>query len=161
MVPVRSSLAGRFSRAAVFAGLASCTSNPPQRAESPPPPDEVALKQPPPAPPVDAKVSPGSIRGTVRDHAGNPVGYFALQLDRTRSVATDAQGNFAFDDVPPGRYQITMRPSDRPADNAEHHDVEVKAGAITRTEIRLPAPVVDPGPCCKPYGAPPARRRIV
>jgi hypothetical protein len=38
----------------------------------------------------------------------------------------------------------------------------VKAGEIVRVELQLPAPeVYDPGMPAKPYGAPPARRRIV
>src|SRR5262245_16947602 len=69
-------VAGRFSRAAVFAGLAGCyTSNPPPQYPPPPPPGD----QQPPPPPVDQQqqqpdqhfsqppVTGGTIQGVVTD----------------------------------------------------------------------------------------------
>ena len=164
-----SSLAGRFSRAAVFAGLASCyTTPPPQEVHQPPPPppDERRQEQPPPdpdqqyaKPPITAN---GAIRGTVRDDSGRLMPRFRLQLSGSRTTTTDANGVFTFDDLPPGRYQVEYGTPYGGRRGPEYTDAVVKAGEVSRVDIQLPPPPPpDRGPCCKPYGAPPARRRIV
>jgi len=165
-----SSLAGRFSRAAVFAGLASCyTTPPPQQIQQPPPPppDERRGEEPPPdqryaKPPAK---DTGAIGGTVRNYNGQPMAHFPLSLagsSGSQAARADANGVFRFDDLPPGRYQVAYNVSYHPRQGPGLVDVVVKAGEVSRVDIELPPPPPpDRGPCCKPYGAPPARRRVV
>ena len=56
-------------------------------------------------------------------------------------------------DIPSGgRFQAPQR----------QVQVELAAGADERVDFDVPLPQrIDHGPCCKPYGAPPARRRVV
>jgi hypothetical protein len=124
-----------------------------------PPPDEQNYAKPPDDT-TKAAVAPGGIEGTVRDHHGRPIPGFAVDLGG-QSVVTDARGRYRFANLPPGSHHLLVRTSNNPRHGPMHHLVEVKSGKVARADIKLPAPVVDRGPCCKPYGAPPARRRVV
>jgi len=104
------------------------------------------------------------VRGTLRDHRRLPVANLTLTL-AGRVVKTDAQGNFKFDEVPAGQQMIELQVSNNPRETPEYRLVEVVAGKVVRIVVALPPPPPPPppdrGPCCKPYGAPPARRRVV
>jgi hypothetical protein len=167
----------KLSRAAIFAGAAACyTSTPDAKQPPPPPPNEVA----PPAdthevPPPDTQtfaqpptVGTGRIRGIVR-RSGPPLANTVLvdlvPLDGTSgggTVETDRQGRFVFDKLQPGHYQLQLggHVSGREPPPSIHVDVADGSDQEVVLQLRSPPPV-DRGPCCKPYGAPPARRRVV
>jgi hypothetical protein len=178
--------AGRLSRAAVFAGLAACTSNPPphniqQQPPPPPPPDATTatvtntttFAQPPPdggqAQPRDGgqvqATGVGSIEGIVK-RRGRPASGEAVTLSPGgQRTVTDAKGHYAFTNLPPGNYSLLTTSYD---DNPHHppppaQPVTVRPDAAAHVDLTIyePVPDIDNGPCCKPYGAPPARRRVV
>ena len=62
---------------------------------------------------------------------------------------------------PPGSYQVVFEIANNPHQGPNATYVEVKADAIVQADGTIFPQPVDTGPCCKPYGAPPARRRIV
>lgn len=182
----------------MFAGatLAGCYTSTPDP-QSPPPPDdhrhghEVAVEAPPPPPPppVDAggfaqpppdastatqqPVASGSLFGRVtvgpngRPHARGIVRLFA-QGQKTRTTYTNADGEFVFEGVPEGVYELVV---DQPRPNHPRQSppppvfkkVQIAAGVRAEVDVAVQPPTVriDRGPCCKPYGAPPARRRVV
>jgi hypothetical protein len=185
-------VAGRFSRAAVFAGatLAGCSSSPaPQHAAPPPPPDDHAAVIVDAAPPADAAVQTFAapppdaaapavgtsiIRGTIRYTNAQPYAHRAVTLvgvgGSMRGVRTDAKGRYEIRDIPAGTYQVRL---ERDETNRGHQGppppptrAVVLADNQTETVDFTIAVYVEPvehdrGPCCKPYGAPPARRRVV
>jgi hypothetical protein len=169
---------GRLSRAAVFAGAAACGSSPPpqQHTPPPPPPDPVLAQQFATAPPPAEGTA--SVRGFVtRD--GYPLAGVTVHARRDDGTSVDAttgpKGEFAFVDIAPGRlslqldaddydpYRGSRRPQEGPPMMPED-TVMLDPGENERHDISLstpPPPAPDTGPCCKPYGAPPARRRVV
>jgi hypothetical protein len=170
---------GRLSRAAIFAGAAACGSAPPHHEVAPPPPpppDPVLVQQFATAPPpAEGKAS---IRGFVtRD--GQPlagVTIYATSDDGTSLTATTgSHGEYTFADVAPGRLTLKLddyvydpyRGSRRPQEGypmGPEEVVTLEPGENERHDLAIsspPPPVHDSGPCCKPYGAPPARRRVV
>lgn len=172
-------LVGRLSRAAVFAGATlagACYTNPPaqQSPPPPPPPDDTRQVQqqdaPPPPDGTFAKPPAGtsSIRGVVVDASGAPQMNVVVRLVGKvpeQTARTDANGNYAFANVEPGTYQLAVPD---PANGGQQvRTVTVQAGAVVTTNVQLSPPDWrqnrgrDNGPCCKPYGAPPARRRVV
>jgi hypothetical protein len=171
--PVHRSLVGRASRAAVFASaatLAGCYTSSTTQGPPPPPPDpNGGVYEPDPG---DARFAkpPQSDRGAISGVLKNPDGRtpaanHPITLhggNEHRDTTTDARGAYAFGDLPPGSYTITFQPSYHPRQAPAMAQVEVIAGTNTRVDFALhPVPPPDRGPCCKPYGAPPARRRIV
>jgi hypothetical protein len=169
---------GRMSRALIFAGAAACGSSTPapQHVDPPPPPDPVIVQQFATAPPpAEGKAS---IRGFVtRD--GSPLAGITVHARRDDGTLVDAttgtKGEFAFLDLEPGQWRLSLDPyqydpyagSRRPQEGPmmmPDQVVTLDAGENERSDIGLsspPPPVRDTGPCCKPYGAPPARRRVV
>jgi hypothetical protein len=114
---------------------------------------------------VDAQPSRGTIRGVIRNQeTGAPLPGLSLTIyvtDATPIYATsNAAGEYEFKNLPPGEYTIEYQGDD---DRSPPQGIRVKlgddVGALADVHVLLPAP--DRGPCCKPYGAPPARRRIV
>jgi len=89
--------------------------------------------------------------------------------DRQHETKTGAKGEYAFVDIEPGQWRLVADyevPRYRPQDYAPAPEsaVVLAPGANQRSDIGFftpPPPPPDTGPCCKPYGAPPARRRIV
>src|SRR5262245_60444069 len=76
--PATASIYGRFSRAAVFAGVAGCYVNPPPQQQPPPPPPPYEQGQQPPPPPPDNHFArppeaTGVIRGVLTDSNGAPI----------------------------------------------------------------------------------------
>jgi hypothetical protein len=181
-------IAGRLSRAAVFAGatLTACSSGPaPQHAE-PPPPDEhhaVNVDAAPPsdtavqvfaAPPPDAATPAGTaiVRGTIRFANAEPYAHRTVTLSGggvRRALRTDAKGQYEIRDLPAGNYTLTLERYEanqghQPPPPAPMRAVVLVDGKTEIVDVTLApyvAPAEDRGPCCKPYGAPPARRRVV
>jgi hypothetical protein len=181
---------GRLSRAAVFAGAAACytsapieqTTPPPpppppphetvEQVQGDPPPDDVAVDDPhqhqqqqfsqPPPPPPPPAVTPGHIAGKVvmGKHA-QAYRHVEVRGNGVHLTATtEPDGTFAIRDLPPGSYQVVVPPN-HPRHSPITQVVTITSGATSKITIAMPTPVPDRGPCCKPYGAPPARRRVV
>ncbi|HUS30591.1 MAG TPA: carboxypeptidase-like regulatory domain-containing protein [Kofleriaceae bacterium] len=167
---------GRLSRAAVFAGAAACYTSSPQQVQGPPPPpppDDTVQQAPPPddstfsqPPPGDRQpYSLGRIEGTVSARGpGLNIGgirVFVHGQNLNQDTTTDEGGRFRFEKLPPGTYTIELEGNGNPRSAPPRQVVTVIAdGAATVTLVYSPY-VPDRGPCCKPYGAPPARRRVV
>lgn len=173
----------RLSRAAVFAGAAACYTSPPapQGPPPPPPPDQTAtgettgggFAQPPPdggahggdtqtAPPIAG----GTIDGVARDGGmQQPIPHAMISLIGTgiqQVVNADEHGRFAFHGLPAGRYQIALQGQTRnPRQAPPTRVVTLVENGTEHIILNVPPYVPDRGPCCKPYGAPPARRRVV
>lgn len=162
---------GRLSRAAVFS-LAACSGGAQQtqvvQPPPPPPPSDAALPAdttqfatpPPDDQPATAEV--GVIEGAVVFGRSPGVG-LRVTLHGTgidRNTQTGPDGSFTFTDVPVGQYKVTLLPQ-HPSGSQQVRNVTVVAGMPVRVQYTIASPVPDRGPCCKPYGAPPARRRIV
>ncbi|MCX5746288.1 MAG: carboxypeptidase-like regulatory domain-containing protein [Proteobacteria bacterium] len=174
-------LAGRLSRAAIFAGatLASgCYVVPdPQYAPPPPPPppnDTQQVQQPPdPTPPPDdgtrtfaqPPAAAGSIRGVLRHADGRVAISVTIELHgagASTSTLTDGAGEYAFTNLVAGTYSLTY-PNDG-GGNPRMPPTGVRSVLATGTTAQLDLYMTAPqpertfdrsGPCCKPYGAPP------
>jgi hypothetical protein len=147
-------LLGRSSRAAVFASatLASACWTGSSSPRTTPIEQTASSDQP----------APDSIRGVTRDTRTNTpmAGVFVrVAGPAQRKTKSNSEGRFAFDQLPPGKYMLYYQ--------APHHRSELwmevvldgKAGQIVEVPIYFPSPYDNA--CCTPYGAPPARRRIV
>lgn len=108
----------------------------------------------------------GAIDGTVTDaRSGQPVAGATVTLDNELVVQTDNRGHYKFPGVAPGTHAIAVSTSG----NRNHGGgayatttVEVHASlARADVQLALPVPTFDPNNIPKPYGAPPARRRLV
>jgi hypothetical protein len=142
-----------MSRAAIFAGaitLAGCGEAAP-RYET-----------------VPTATTNGVIRGRVLTHDGDAAGnrYITLwgEVFRGRpgstgdalTTVTDDKGAFGFNDIPPGEYRMAV------AGKKKQRTVVVRAGKAVVLEVDLDEPPpIDTRHMAKPYGAPPARRRLV
>lgn len=152
-------LVGRLSRAAVFAGLTACWSgnDATQRQTPPPPPSDAAVAEVTPAD------SSASLSGVVTE-AGTqiPVANVTVELrDADGQVAatnTDDRGAYELTSVAPGDYQLVLKYSTYDAVGSTQQAVSVRE-VPGRVDIALP--ISHRAPVAKPYGAPPARRRIV
>ncbi|NVB79987.1 MAG: carboxypeptidase regulatory-like domain-containing protein [Kofleriaceae bacterium] len=164
--PPRSALVGRWSRAAIFAGATTLTAcytsstgatNTQIQNDTKTAPTKVAQ----PAP------GTGTVHGVVTDQNGALIPNMPVALaiagtwDSQQNTKTDARGEFVFADVPPGDYQVIYEMPSRPHEGPNLRDVKVEADKIVEANGRIYPHPVDTGPCCKPYGAPPARRRVV
>jgi hypothetical protein len=153
---------GRLSRAAVFAGAtlggACWTSSTP--AKTTPVEDRKVTPID-----VDTAVARGTIRGTVRDAAnGGPLAgvrvFLVQENGASQQGITDERGEYVFSGLEPANYVVRYQPNHlRQSPTEVSVTLEPEAGQRADLSVDLPAP--DPGPCCKPYGAPPARRRVV
>lgn len=147
---------GRLSRAAVFATAVGCHKS------APPPTQPSPTEQRPFAvAPADATAS---VRGVVTS-GGAPVSGITVTLAPLgapvrRQTRTDAQGVYVFEGVPEGRYRVSPETNRRrPSPSA---DLDLTANARLEQNFEIPvAEPVDHHHEAKPYGAPPARRRVV
>ena len=112
------------------------------------------------------ELAPGTIRGTLRNGAnGQPLPGFPVTLrsrdgQTTQQAMSDQYGAFVFTGLLPGEY-ILMHQPNNPRQSASEIQVTLSVDAGQRVDLPIYLPPPDTGPCCKPYGAPPARRRIV
>jgi hypothetical protein len=148
-----------------------------------PPPDEqrtISVDATPPAdgegqtfaaPPPDVAVpvaGTGIVRGRVTLGTGTPFRTRVHLYDRqggSHVVISDASGRYEFRNVIPGSYSVSAEGpgSGNPRPPDERRTITVSTDAVATADFDF-APLeepVDRGPCCKPYGAPPARRRVV
>lgn len=139
----------------------------------PPPPPDGGFAKPPDGGFAKPPVTSGGISGVVvGSTTGRPMSGMQVHAQRAgeqpQTTQTDAQGRYAFHGLPAGTYLVTIE-SLRPNNPRQspppptRGKVEVADGANARLDLTvvLYTEPVDRGPCCKPYGAPPARRRFV
>ncbi len=130
-----------------------------------------------PAPPADAAVAAvkpttghAKIYGTLRDSNGHaavgwPIRLFAggsefnFGADGTepRTTITNGKGAWAFTKLPAGDYTVVLEGAASPHSSPHGEPVTV----TDRQALRVDGQLSPPRPCCMPYGAPPARRRVV
>jgi hypothetical protein len=146
---------------------------------------------PPPAPPDPAIVqrfatapAPAEGKASVRGFVSRD-GYLLGNVTVTArsdqgelETTTGPHGEYTFEDIAPGNWTLELnadlydphRYSRRPQDSVPAIPIPativLSPGENRRYDLDIaspPPPVNEPdhGPCCKPYGAPPARRRIV
>lgn len=152
----------RLGRAAVFAGAtlagtACWTDKPAPRTT----PIEHSRR-------VDDKTSalaPGTIHGVIRDaRTGQPLPGFPVMLRSggavTQSTTSNQYGEFVFTGLTPGDYVLEHQPNN-PHQGPSQIDVSLSVDAGQQVDLPVYQPEPDRGACCKPYGAPPARRRLV
>jgi len=143
---------GRVTRAAVFAGAvgaAGCGASVPK-----PHYDQMTS-------PASATGESGEVRGRITRHTGEPAQttvYLVTDIVGTRSPSTTTDGNgyYRFDDIPAGEYEIRV--------SGSKHRVRIvvrPAQAVVLDVAQDEPPKVDTRHMAKPYGAPPARRRVV
>lgn len=123
--------------------------------------DQAADDIPPPA------AGMGTVIITVVDsNTGNAVPGRFVRLVASQAgpanqqVATDANGNATFANLPPGTYQAQYH------DGNPHHSpssltVRVDADEISQQTMTIFVPTYNSHSVPMPYGAPPARRRVV
>jgi hypothetical protein len=153
--------AGRLGRAAIFAGAtlagSACWTDAKTASTTP-----IEHKQ------VDGKPStpgPGTIRGVLRSaDNGQPLPGLSVTITladgNTIYATSNDKGEYEFTKLPPGEYVVEY-PSENPRQPPQGIRVTLPEGAGVYADIKVLLPQPDRGPCCKPYGAPPARRRIV
>jgi hypothetical protein len=146
----------------------------------PPPIDPNPNPNPNPSGGQFAKPPPGAMGGVdvLVTEGQTPLRNRDIWLSRNdgtpvREGRTDNAGHFIVRDLVPGTYQIATEalpgppprhgPRDVPPGMPAMSSVTVTAGVIAKVTMTLfrPPPIIDNSPCCKPYGAPPARRRTV
>jgi protocatechuate 3,4-dioxygenase beta subunit len=164
----RSVFAGAVTRAAVFSALAGCwTGSPPAEQQTTPveqqtTPVEHHVEQPKPPPPTS-----GTIEGTVIDtNSGSPASFAQVTLvEANRVTQTDAHGHYKFDGVTPGKYTVRVvarAPNPRMGPVFAQTDVTLgDTGARADLQVAIPVYHYNPNQTPMPYGAPPARKRIV
>lgn len=149
-------LLGRVSRAAVFASATSAcwTGNGPAT-------DTTTVSNK-----VEASATSGIITGRVvdatnnRKMAGVVVEIYPVTGGDPKRVTTDSSGRYRVADLPAGDYQVIFRgPQQNPRMAPYPNNVKVAAGqTVTLDNAYQP---YDPSNIPMPYGAPPARRRVV
>jgi hypothetical protein len=152
-----SRVVGSLTRAAVFAGVTACWTG---HSSSPDP----VLPNAQGSDTATASV----VRGTLTRSDGAPAAGIAVTLAKldgsspVQSTRSDASGTYRFENVPPGRYQIVVdwRPRKKSGPPSQIIDVESRAPAVADFQLQTPPPF-DPSQIPAPYGAPPARRRVV
>lgn len=119
------------------------------------------------ATPVDngppAVAGTGRVEGVISDSNGPVVG-IAVTLDAAggqQTTTTDARGHYAFHDVAVGRATIMVRTSNNPRHSPMMAGVTVTDGAVAVSNLVVSYPRTNPTNIPMPYGAPPARRRVV
>ncbi|HEU4610710.1 MAG TPA: carboxypeptidase-like regulatory domain-containing protein [Kofleriaceae bacterium] len=151
---------GRVGRAAVFAGATLATtgcwtSAPPPRTT---PVEHVEAVH------ADSPLPVGTIRGVVRDSGGTLLSGYTVYLrwpsGETRATTSNANGEYVFGGLPPGRYAVEYRTGD-PRQPPASLPVELTTDTGARRDLEIFFVPYPDTACCKPYGAPPARRRIV
>jgi len=110
----------------------------------------------------------GAIRGVVTNAAnGQPVDQTWIQITpnpyhaedhaRNKDIYTDARGAYVIE-LPPGNYRLSVRSAD-PTHPPTDHLLTLRIGESLTADFSIT--VAPPMPSPMPYGAPPARRRLV
>ena len=156
-------LAGRITRAAVFSALAGCwTGSVPAEQTTPPDPTHADSTH------ADSRhadsthaAATGAIEGSVIDRrTGAPVAGARMVLDGRAATLTDSSGRFRFTAVAPGTHVVQGSTPDE--SDAVRVSVIVEKGPVQVVmDLKVTPPTFDPNSIPKPYGAPPARRRLV
>ncbi|MBX3261551.1 MAG: TonB-dependent receptor [Labilithrix sp.] len=90
--------------------------------------------------PKAAVETTGKLRGVVLDKAsGRPLAGVAVEVDGVGRVVTNAEGEFAFDDVPVGEAKVTLSRSDLTPLRTQE-TVEAGRTLEARYSVELPAP---------------------
>jgi len=168
---------GAFSRAAVFAGLAlaspACWTGGTQPATTTQTTQTATTQSDPGNPPPDAAGAPegkkpdvtsARVEGIVTNSrtgqalVGYPVTIRPTKAAATQATATDANGHYAFAKLPAGDYQLQFgQPMPRRPPTVVA--VTLHVGEVKRHDQAIFIP--EPSNIPMPYGAPPARERIV
>jgi hypothetical protein len=171
-------IAARATRAALFAsatlaGSACWTSAPPAE-ESPryavPPGDRQRVDQQQQQRERDPAFT-SRIRGTVTDaRTGTPMANVQVTIRALSNpggriagdTRTDASGVYVFDELPAGTYVVAF-PASHPRQGPQQRQVELQVGESRQVDMALHVyvPPNNPNHQPMPYGAPPARRRVV
>lgn len=167
VAPRFATIGGRLGRAAIFAGAtlagSACWSQSQPR-EKKIEHDTVEAKPGP----IEVKPGPldvGTIRGFVRDgRTGALMPNFRVMLQHPDGTITnttsDQRGEYVFKNLAPGNY-VVHHPPTHPRQGPVGMTVLLGADKGQEADVTVYFPEPDRGPCCKPYGAPPARRRVV
>lgn len=149
-----------MSRAAVFAGLSACwTSTSTAPSQPPPPPPADAAGSAVERPPTDGQ----SLAGKVVDaRTRNPLSSVVVDLrdehGRVAQTHTDDVGRYRFDSIAQGNYQLVFSYSTGVEVGTWQQPVVV---GDRPAEVDIALQLLRRAPTPKPYGAPPARRRVV
>lgn len=159
----RGVFAGPITRAAVFSALAGCWTGSAPAEQTTPVEHKTETheqKKPPPTP-------AGTVEGTVLDtNTGQPVAYARVVVGGTNvGTETDAQGHYQLTGLTPGEYTLTISArSNNPRAGGATTQVHVtvgEQGARADAELAVPQFRYNPTNTPMPYGAPPARKRVV
>jgi len=177
IVPNVARATGRLSRAAVFAGalvMPGCKSDSPPADKVAQVPVPAATDAAPIAPPIDAAAvdaaeppadavpaAPGVITGKaifMEEGFARLVVTLRGPDGTTTKTKTDASGRYTFNDVAPGEYTVEWLngPPPRPLKKKR---ATVTAGGTIKINLGVDYDPFHPLPM--PYGAPPARMRLV
>src|SRR5262249_36382572 len=81
-----------------------------------------------------AGIGAGTIKGEIRDSAARPVPFALVQVHGLGMARTNAQGQYAFVNVPVGAYQVTVRQSGMKPKSSQ---VIVTVGASSTSQIQF------------------------
>jgi hypothetical protein len=116
--------------------------------------------------PTSGTIAAGEIRGVVRNALNGETlaGYRVLLVDDKSGAQqqglTDDKGEYVFSGLAPGGYSVRYQP-DHPRHPPTQIHVDLAADVGQRADLAIRVPTAEPAPIPMPYGAPPARRRIV
>jgi hypothetical protein len=175
----------RLSRAAVFAGMTSCWSSS-SPAPAPLPAEQTQTQtQTAQAPAFDDRNAPypdprraptprpdrASLvaRFTDRSYQLMPNLKIRIEGPESRTVTTGPDGIVIVENLLPGKYTVTVEGRPGPDYAPLVSELELTPGRVTpmgmlgehMTNAEAAPKPIDRSACCKPYGAPPARRRVV
>ena len=166
----RGLFAGPVTRAAVFSALAGCWtgSTPAEQTTTVEHKTEThEHERKPPPPPTTA----GTVEGTVIDsNTGSGVTYAEVRLlDASGQVvgtaSTDGAGRYRFDNIAPGPYTVhVLARGNNPRAGGASVAAKVVVGdqgAHADLQVAIPVYRYNPTNTPMPYGAPPARKRVV
>lgn len=147
----------KLTRAAIFASTAlvapACWSG------NPPAPQHVEAGS---DAPIDPKT--GTVVLVVVSNGGAPISGREVRLgignEAPREASTDERGVATFSNLPPGNYAYETHDG-HPRHSPERGMITVAAGQVARTTVRVYIAPYNPHATPMPYGAPPARRRMV